>query len=185
MEQGSNSITSGGKLRLFFFFALIAWCIYLALGYTYEFSGISGHSNFVDTSEIKDLYIDGSDVTWAVILMGHTANAMILFAMLILFAGVSIVTLIFSLLPTLLMTFIGLRKGCCVSPCEYTASVRIYYISIILSVITGLVMTKITAIIPLIILTAIWAVTMQIYLSKLKRTALQELSGQPQQQIPQ
>lgn len=169
MEQGQNSMTASGKLRIVLFCALIFWCMYLALGYTFEFSGVLRHTNFIDTGEINDIYADGGDITWAVVLMGHTANAMIAFTMLILFIGVSLVTLFFSVIPTLLMTVIGLRKGCIVSTFEYTLTKRLHTAGVILSLMAGVIVTKFTALIPLILLTMLWALVLHIYMSKLKK----------------
>ena len=162
-------LDKAAKIRLVFFILIIIWAMYLSIGFAYEFCirGVDS-TTFVDTSDVKDIYVDGSDVTWAVKLLGYGVNGML--AALFIFIGFIYLALeaVTVLVPVLILRFVGLRKKYDVHEDEYRLTRYIFYASIGICLITGLIILRFLGIIPLIVYTLVWALIVLIYVLGVK-----------------
>ena len=162
-------LDKAAKIRLVFFILTIIWTMYLSIGFAYEFCNRGVDSTgFVDTSEVKDIYVDGSDITWAVKLMGYGVNGML--AALFIFIGFIYLVLeaVTVLIPVLILRFVGLRKKYDVHEDEYRLTRYIYYAAIGICMIAGLIILRFVGIIPLVVYTLVWALIVLIYVLGLK-----------------
>ncbi len=143
--------------------------MYLSIGFAYELGGRGRISpSFVDTGEINDIYVDGSDVSWAVKLMGYGVNGMlaILYIFLLsVYLGLEAVTV---LIPVLILRSVGLRKKYEICENEYRITKYIYFTAIGVCLILGLIILRFVGIIPLVFYTLVWALIILIYIRGLK-----------------
>lgn len=158
------------KIRLTFFILIIIWAMYLSIGFAYElgYNGVDT-SGFVDTSEVKDIYVDGSDVTWAIKLMGYGVNGMLSILFIIFYFIYLMLEAVTVLVPVLILRFVGLREKYEVHEDEYMLTRYIYYASIGICLIAGLIILRFVGIIPLIIYTLEWALIALIYVRGVKK----------------
>lgn len=149
--------------------------MYLSIGFAYELGGRGRISpDFVDTGEINDIYVDGSDVSWAVKLMGYGVNGMlaILYIFLLsVYLGLEVVTV---LIPVLILRSVGLRKKYEICENEYRITKYIYFTAIGVCLILGLIILRFVGIIPLVFYTLVWALIILIYIRTLKGRVLAE-----------
>ena len=149
--------------------------MYLSIGFAYELGGRGRISpDFVDTGEINDIYVDGSDVSWAVKLMGYGVNGMlaILYIFLLsVYLGLEAVTV---LIPVLILRSVGLRKKYEICENEYRITKYIYFTAIGVCLILGLIILRFVGIIPLVFYTLVWALLALIYIRTLKGRVLAE-----------
>ena len=141
------------------------------MAYTKNLSGGNPLSELmVDTSEIKDVNIDGSDFTLFFRLFGMGVNGMLMLSSLALIAILIIAEVFFVIIPVLLLRFIGLKKSLTdtVNVDEYRIVKYIYISAIGLSVILGLIASGFVAIIPMLCLDAAWILIVLIYVLGLK-----------------
>ena len=125
---------------------------------------------YINTSDIKDVYVDGSDFTWAMRLWGIGLNGMISVVFFFLTIVLILAEAVFVLIPTLLLRSIGLNKKLIftVSEDELKITKTIYLASIVISLILGFAITGFIAIIPKIFLDITWILVSLIYVSGLK-----------------
>lgn len=149
--------------------------MYLSIGFAYELGGRGRISpGFVDTGEINDIYVDGSDVSWAVKLMGYGVNGMlaILYIFLLsVYLGLEAVTV---LIPVLILRSVGLRKKYEICENEYRITKYIYFTAIGMCLILGLIILRFVGIIPLVFYTLVWALIILIYIRGLKSRIIKE-----------
>ena len=171
-----NALDTKAKIRLFVFTLVLAWCAYCSIGYAMEtnFGGLT--NNYVDTADVHDVSIDGSDFTWAVLLLGHAVNGMISVVIFFLFCVLLVAEVIFTIIPILLLRFIGIRNSTVITGEEYQLSKYLYYLGIVISIVIGLILTRFSGILNLLILVGVWALLVRIYLSALKMNMLQHKS---------
>lgn len=168
MIDSFKNLDKTGKIRLIIFVCILIWCIYWSAGFSYEISRggglFGGHtSNFIDISDIDDVYVDGSDVTPAVRLMGLAANGAILLLMIVLLLIFSVLETVATAVPMILLRLIGLSKKYVVTEEEYKITKGIYLISIGISFVLSLIFTGFTAIIPAIVFSLVWSLVALIY----------------------
>ena len=125
---------------------------------------------YINTSDIKDVYVDGSDFTWAMRLWGIGLNGMISVVFFFLTIVLILAEAVFVLIPTLLLRSIGLNKKLIftVSEDELKITKTIYLASIVISLILAFAITGFIAIIPKIFLDITWILVSLIYVSGLK-----------------
>lgn len=161
-------LDKAGKIRLLLFVIVLIWCVYWGAGFSYEisrgggaFHGLSG--SMVDTSDIDDVYIDGSDFTWGVRLLGHAANGAILIVIVLLMLLFMVLVAVATVIPVALLRIFGLKKKYVVTEEEYKLTKYIYLTAIGLSLVLSLILTRFTSIIPSILFTLTWSLVMLIY----------------------
>lgn len=147
-------MNKAGKIRLAVFIAILVILSYFSVGYTYEIFSYSVNNYLIDTGNINDVNIDGSDVTTIFRTIGYGMNT---FGRIIVLGINAIVIVIMSLVFAIPFRLIGLRKNTKVSALEINITKWSFIGVTILSVITGLIITKCMVIIPLLIYTALWA----------------------------
>ena len=160
------------RVRLVFLALILVWCTYLSAGYAYEFSVPDNMKGaFLDVSDSKDVYVDGSDVTFAVVMLGMAGNLMLGVLFLIVFIIYFGIIFFASLIPVLLLRFVGLRKKYTVDEDEAYLARLMYFIFIGLSLVIGLILTRFTSVLPLVVYTAEWALVMLIYILGIRKRA--------------
>ena len=184
MIERIKGINKGGKIRLCVFMALLLWCIYLGAGYSYSLEGQDSMSqhvshNMVDTDDINNVSIDGSDFTPIIRLLGYGANGLLTllyFFFIILFI---LIIVVLSIIPTLVLRYVGLRKKYIVTEDEYNFTKYLYFIAMGISLVISLILTRFVGIIPCLLFNATWALILRIYICEVKaRCKLYALSLQ-------
>ena len=144
-----------GKIRIAVFIVILLILSCFSVGYTYEIFSTSVNDYFIDTGNTNDVNIDGSDFK---IMFCFTEYSVNIFYTFFVYGMYAIVILIVSLVFVIPFRLIGLRKHTKLTDLEINITKWSFIGIIILSVITGLIITKCTVIRPLLIYTAIWAI---------------------------
>ena len=168
MIESFKNLDKAGKIRLIIFVCILIWCLYWGIGFSYEISRGGGltnglSSNMVDVSNIDDVYIDGSDVTMGVRLLGLAANGAIMIVIVLLMLLFMVLETVATIIPMVLLRLIGLNKKYVVTEDEYIITKRIYLISIGLGLVLSLIFTRFTGIIPAVLFTLVWSLAALIY----------------------
>ena len=168
MIESFKNLDKAGKIRLILFACILIWCLYWGVGFSYEISrgggltnGLSG--NMVDVSNIDDVYVDGSDVTMGVRLLGLAANGAIIVVIVILMLVFMVLETVATVIPMILLRLIGLKKKYVVTEDEYIITKKIYIVAIGLGLVLSLCFTRFTGIIPAILFTLVWSLVALIY----------------------
>ena len=177
------------KIRLIIFIVLLIYCTYLGAGYSYELEGRDSISSHVhNSSDIDDVYIDGSDFTPVVRLLGYGVNGFLSLVYFLAMLGIMILIVVLSLVPTLLLRFVGIRKRHIVTEDEYKFTKYLYFIGIGISLVFSLILTRFVGIVPCILFNAAWALIVLIYVlgvwSRYKAYLMAIEHGIPLEQIP-
>lgn len=159
------------KKRLVIWSIFIAWCVYLVLAYACEMAEQGINVKPVDTDKIDNVVVDGSDFTPIVRLMGYGANGLTAFVVSV---GYGVATLILSLIPALIITGIFLKKEEHIETGEYDISKKIYIAGLVVMLVLSLIITKFTAIIPILVMAIICALSGVVYLSKMRGLITQQ-----------
>ena len=173
MSDIFRGLEKASIIRIILFVCLIGWAMFCFLAYMKDLNnGSDLTNNYVNTSDIDNVNIDGSDFTLAFRLMGAAANGLITFVYCIVILLLVVIETIFVFIPVMLLRFIGLRKKYIdtVNEDEYKITKYIYLFAIGLSVILGLIVANFAAIIPMILLDAAWILLLLIYVLGLKNT---------------
>ncbi len=141
------------KIRTAAFVIILLILAYFSAGYAFSLYSSGANAHIIDT-EGMNVNIDGSDFTPLFRLFGDGINSLFGFLMCGIYA---IVMVILSLLLILPLRLIGVRKTTVLSAMEYRISKCILPVVSVLSVIIGLILTRGTYIVPLLIYTAIWS----------------------------
>lgn len=171
MSGSFKNLNKASKIRIVLYICLILWALYCFIAYSINLNGSGSLSDmYINTSDIKDVYVDGSDFTWAMRLWGIGLNGMISVVFFFLTIVLILAEAVFVLIPTLLLRFIGLNKKLIftVSEDELKITKTIYLASIVISLILGFAITGFIAIIPKIFLDITWILVSLIYVSGLK-----------------
>ena len=171
MSGSFKNLNKASKIRIVLFICLILWALYCFIAYSINLNGSGSLSDmYINTSDIKDVHVDGSDFTWAMRLWGIGLNGMISVVFFFLTIVLIFAEAVFVLIPTLLLRFIGLNKKLIftVSEDELKITKTIYLASIVISLILGFAITGFIAIIPKIFLDITWILVSLIYVSGLK-----------------
>ena len=168
MIDSFKNLDKAGKIRLILFVCILIWCLYWGVGFSYEISRGGGltnglSSNMVDVSDINDIYVDGSDVTLGVRLLGLAANGAIIVAIVILMLVFMVLETVATVIPMILLRLIGLKKKYVVTEDEYIITKKIYIVAIGLGLVLSLCFTRFTGIIPAILFTLVWSLVALIY----------------------
>ena len=142
------------KIRIMTYSLIIIWCVYLSVGFTRDLM-------IPLFSETDELYVDGTDMTVLADLATSGLSGLAMLAEGLFYAFIIAVA---SLIPILLLSFIGVRKETRISKMEYLISLIIFVSGIGLSLVIGAVITKTSALLPLLVFTAIWALINLIYI---------------------
>ena len=146
------------KIRILIYSLIIIWCIYLSVGFTRDL--------LIPLFQGSDeLIVDGTDMTALADLATSGLSGLATLAEGILYAFIIAVA---SLIPILLLSFVGVRKDTRLSKKEYRISLIIFLSGIGLSLIIGAVITRFSALLPLLIFTAVWALINLIYILRIR-----------------
>ena len=111
MSDSFKELTKASRIRIVLFICLILWALYCFIAYSIDLNGSGNLSDmYINTSDIKDVYVDGSDFTWAMRLWGIGLNGMISVVFFFLTIVLILAEAVFVLIPTLLLRSIGLNK---------------------------------------------------------------------------
>ena len=171
MSDSFKELTKASRIRIVLFICLILWALYCFIAYSINLNGSGSLSDmYINTSDIKDVYVDGSDFTWAMRLLGIGLNGMISVVLFFLTIVLILAEAVFVLVPTLLLRSIGLNKKLIftVSEDELKITKTIYLASIVISLILAFAITGFIAIIPKLFLDITWILVSLIYVSGLK-----------------
>ena len=152
-----------GKIRVAAFITILVIISYVTVKTTLLLYCIGINEGLISVGEINDINIDGSDFTVLFKIIGHITN---IFIVIIVFGVCGVVIGIKSLLLILPLRLIGLRNKPQLTMQEKNITKRCFLGVLSLSVITGLVLTGCTMIIPFTYYTLIWTiVVLFVYLS--------------------
>ena len=146
------------KIRILIYSLIIIWCIYLSVGFTRDLL-----SPLFQGSD--ELIVDGTDMTALADLATSGLSGLATFAEGILYAFIIAVA---SLVPILLLSFVGVRKDTRISKKEYRISLIIFLSGIGLSLVIGALITRFSALFPLLIFTAVWVLINLIYILRIR-----------------
>ena len=149
------------KIRIMTYSLIIIWCIYLSVGFTRDI--------MIPLFQGSDeLIVDGTDMTALADLATSGLSGLATFAEGILYAFIIAVA---SLVPILLLSFVGVRKDTRISKKEYRISLIIFLSGIGLSLVIGALITRFSALFPLLTFTAVWALINLIYIFHIRSKA--------------
>lgn len=168
MMEKFKRLDKSAKIRLFVFLLLLGWSLYLGIGFAAEANLGKMSTSFVDTSEVKDISIDGSDFTWAVLLMGYGVNGLLSLLFLVLTVIYALAEAVLTLIPALMLRFIGVKETAQLSKEEYTITKYMYRGALVISLVGGLIASRLTGIVFVLLYTGIWALTALIYVERIK-----------------
>ena len=146
------------KIRIMTYSLIIIWCIYLSVGFTRDLM-------IPLFQESDELIVDGTDMTALADLATSGLSGLATFAEGILYAFIIAVA---SLVPILLLSFVGVRKDTRISKKEYRISLIIFLSGIGLSLVIGAVITRFSALFPLLTFTAVWVLINLIYILRIR-----------------
>lgn len=142
-----------GKIRIAVSSVIMMILAYFATSYLYEFYQLGIKHFLVDTSDINDIIIDGSDFTPVFKLLGGGFNGILL----VIITGVyAVIILIVGLILLIPFRLIGLNKKRCIEKLEYKIVKCAYVIILTLSFLIGGILTRFSFLILLFLLNAIW-----------------------------
>jgi len=147
-------MNGAGKIRIAILVVILLGLSYFSVGYAYEIFVSSVKEYFIDTNNINDINIDGADFTMIFRLMGAGLNSIL---SLFLYGIYAVVVFLASLILVIPFRLIGLRKSTELTALEISITKWVFIVGIILSLIVGVIITRCTVLIPLLIYTAIWA----------------------------
>ena len=148
-----------GIIRCIILAVILVAFAYLSVGYTYEIARDKGAFDEmkVDVDDIDSVNIDGSDFTPIFQIMGAGVNGMMDLASFLVDCIYAMVILVVSLIASVLLRCIGLRKKKhCVCEKEKIITKWMYFGVIGASILLGLILARFTTIIQLLICTAVW-----------------------------
>ena len=143
-----------GRIRTVVFAVILLILAFFAVGYVRELyaSGFSGR--IINTEEINEINIDGSDFGWLFRLLGHGVNGLISF---VVYGVYAVIVLIVSLVLVIPFRLIVVRRSTVISSEERRLTKIIFGAVVGVSLLLGLILTKGSCIAALIFYTAIWA----------------------------
>ena len=147
-------MTNAGKIRITLFIVILLMICYFSVGYTYEIFNTNLESTFIDTARTDSVIIDGTDFTPMFRLFGNGLNSFFEFVTYVIYAVILLLISLFFLLP---LRLIGIKKNTRITNQEKKITCSVFAGFLLLSVITGLILTKGTVILPLLTYTLIWA----------------------------
>ena len=164
---------SAALRRLGFFVLILLGCAVLSVLFSYELKTGTGKlsSRFIDVGTLNEEADASSAFSWSRLLIGHSADMLtkLLICVSIFIYGVAI--FIISFVATAILSLSGVRKKSHVAMFEFQISRLIYYVVIILSLLIALILTKFTAVLTVLFLTAIWALVLLVYILPLRDKA--------------
>ena len=169
----TNNLDKNAWIRIIVFALILIWCSYISIAYSLEANPTGGFDNYIDTSDINDVIIDGADFTMGFRLLGHTLNGFLYFTMLILILVCLLVEAVLCVIPTLLIRFIGIKKTSTITPEEYKITKILYFSVIAAAFVIGLILTRFVGILITLLYTAEWAGILLIYLLALRSRSRQ------------
>ncbi|MCR5691284.1 MAG: hypothetical protein K6G62_03605 [Eubacterium sp.] len=167
-------MNTNAKIRIVLFVFLLIWGIYLSAGYSWEMAFRSGDtfSSLISDTDLNSYYVDGTDFSPLVALFGYGAKGVLsLFDIIVgvvLMLVYALLIAVLVLIPTLLLRIFGLKNKT-IMPQEYEITKKIYCGGILLSLIAGLMVTKMTGLLIVIVYSITVALVTLIYISALKK----------------
>ena len=93
------------KKRLVIWSIFIIWCVYLVLAYACEMKKQGIKLKPVDIDEVNNIFVDGSDITPFIRVMGYGANGLTAFVVSL------IITSFTAIIPMAVMTLVCAFSG--------------------------------------------------------------------------
>ena len=156
-----------GKIRVAVFTVILIILAYFSVGYTYEIYNVNAEDFLIDTNNIENVNIDGSDFTPIFKMFGIGFNSIWIGITCVLYA---FIVLIVSLLLVIPLRFVGIKKDTKITELEQMLSKWLFGGIIFWSVVVGLILTRGTVLVPLLIYTAIWSIVVWlIYIRRICR----------------
>ena len=143
-----------GMIRISVFTVILLIFSYFSVGCAHSIFISGTEQMFIDTSN-TNINIDGSDFTLIFRLIGAETNLLI---GIFVYGIYAVIVFIVSLVLCIPFRLVGLRKNTVISNRESKITKYIFIGILSVSIITGLILTRFTVIIPLLFYTAIWAV---------------------------
>ena len=162
-----DKIGKSGIVRLIFLVLIIAVCASFAVFYAVT---LSDHSSGLLESfhTFSDIDYKKSSVHFLMWLFGTGIDAVVIYVLAIVSLVILAAESVISIVPILLLRFIGLRAKTKVSPKEYSISKWIHIGAFVIAVLTGLILTEFKGIVWIVLFNLVWALFMLIYSSCLK-----------------
>ena len=148
--------------RIVAFSAAVLWCLFLSVSYAYRLSLVSAVKEGVITAEEVE-------ITPLVNLMGYVYFD-IGPLMKILVSVFLLVVL--SFMPMIILKTVFIQDATIIEEDEYSKMRIVWLGGILLSVVVGFIVTKMTAIIPLIVYTGIWAAISFVFLNPVRKRSI-------------
>ena len=133
-------------------------------------------------TKIDNTYLEDKNIS----LKANGLLTLLYFFFIILFI---LIIVVLSIIPTLVLRYVGLRKKYIVTEDEYNFTKYLYFIAMGISLVISLILTRFVGIIPCLLFNAAWALILRIYICEVKaRCKLYALSlqqGVPYEQFVQ
>ena len=162
-----DKIGKSGIARLIFLVLIIALCASYAVYFAVT---LSDHSSGLLESfhTFSDIDYKKSSVHFLMWLFGTGIDAVVIYVLAIISLVVLAAESVISVVPVLLLRFIGLRAKTKVSPKEYSISKWIHIGAFVIAVLIGLFLTEFKGIVWIVLFNLVWALFLLIYSSGLK-----------------
>lgn len=139
-------------IRLAAFALIVGLSILFSISFANEIH-ISTMTKPVDTENMSDIQIDGADFTPFFRLLGNTFNSFMLFLVLVINL---LVIAIVSIISCTVFRLAAIRKTTVINDTEMHIAKKLFYGSAGISVVSCLVITAFTYIIPVLLYIGIW-----------------------------
>ena len=162
-----NKVGKSGIARLIFLVLIIALCASYAVYFAVT---LSDHSSGLLESfhTFSDIDYKKSSVHFLMWLFGTGIDAVVIYVLAIVSLVILAAESVISVVPVLLLRFIGLRAKTKVSQKEYSITKWIHIGAFVIAVLTGLILTEFKGIVWIVLFNLVWAFFLLIYSSCLK-----------------
>lgn len=151
--MGEDCMSTNAKIRTAVYIVILLILAYFSVGYSYGAYRAKMPDSFVDTNNINNVIVDGSDFTPFVNLAGEGINGLMAFVT----SGIYIVIIfVVSLVLVIPFRLIALRKDSEVSKQEADITKCSFIAVSVLSLLLGLILTKGSVLGLMLVYTGIW-----------------------------
>ena len=147
-----------GIIRVIVYSIIVVLLMGLAIEYSYAV--YHSGSDLLGVSDTKDVYVDGTDFTDIVKLIGHGINGVLLIMTRMLCGIIILIASIIFLLP---FKLIGLRSKYSVTQVEYAVYKYSFIGTLVLSLLVSFILTRFTGVCLTIIYNLIWALFVYLF----------------------
>ena len=162
-----NKIGKSGIIRLIFLILITILCASVAIYWAVMLSDSS--SGLIESYRtFSDIDYKKSAVHFFMWFIGTGIDTVVIAVLAVASLAVLAIESMISVVPILLLRFIGLRTKTTVSNKEYSISKWIHIGAFVIAVLTGLILTEFKGIVWIVLFNLVWAFFMLIYSSGLK-----------------